>query len=367
MFVALKVVKSAKHYTETAEDEIKLLRCVRQTDPDSPFRERTVQMLEDFRISGVHGTHVCMVFEVLGHNLLKLIIGSGYQGIPLYNVKLIMKQMLQGLDYLHSQCSIIHTDIKPENVLVCVEEEGVRHLAGEAVWSHLKGHQLPRSWRSNAPSHYDKSILPDVVPESWTTPTDSAVNGFSLTDIPPDAILEVMSELPVKIADLGNACWEHHHFTEDIQTRQYRSLEVLLGAGYGPPADIWSCAAMAFELATGDYLFEPHAGDGYTRDEDHLAHVIELLGKLPRHIALSGRFSKDLFKKNGSFKSILKLKPWSMFAVLTEKYEWEQDIAQDFVDFLVPMLAYDPKERATAGECLAHPFLNSVGVRCSEQ
>ena len=60
--------------------------------------------------------------------------------------------------------------------------------------------------------------------------------------------------LEVKIADLGNACWEQHHFTEDIQTRQYRSLEVLLGAGYGPPADIWSCACMAFELATGKHV-----------------------------------------------------------------------------------------------------------------
>ena len=37
---------------------------------------------------------------------------------------------------------------------------------------------------------------------------------------------------------------QYHHFTEDIQTRQYRSLEVLLGADYGPPADIWSCACM---------------------------------------------------------------------------------------------------------------------------
>jgi hypothetical protein len=34
-----------------------------------------------------------MVFEVLGHNLLKFIIRSNYQGIPLYNVKLIMKQV----------------------------------------------------------------------------------------------------------------------------------------------------------------------------------------------------------------------------------------------------------------------------------
>ena len=39
---------------------------------------------------------------------------------------------------------------------------------------------------------------------------------------------------------------------------------------------------------SGDYLFEPHSGEEYTRDEDHLAHVIELAGQIPRNIALSG-------------------------------------------------------------------------------
>lgn len=82
----------------------------------------------------------------------------------------------------------------------------------------------------------------------------------------------------------------HHHFTEDIQTRQYRSPEVLLGSGYGTAADIWSTACIAFELATGDYLFEPHSGADYSRDEDHLAHVIELLGEMPRNIAFSGEY-----------------------------------------------------------------------------
>jgi hypothetical protein len=92
-FAALKVVKSASHYTETALDEIKLLRCVRESDETDPKREKTVQLLDDFKISGINGTHVCMVFEVLGHNLLKLIIRSQYQGIPLLNVKTIIRQV----------------------------------------------------------------------------------------------------------------------------------------------------------------------------------------------------------------------------------------------------------------------------------
>lgn len=43
--------------------------------------------------------------------------------------------------------------------------------------------------------------------------------------------------------------FQHHHFTEEIQTRQYRSLEVLIGAGYGPPADMWSTACMVRNIS----------------------------------------------------------------------------------------------------------------------
>jgi serine/threonine-protein kinase SRPK3 len=56
-----------------------------------------------------------------------------------------------------------------------------------------------------------------------------------------DMLDEVIS---VKIADLGNACWVGHHFTNDIQTRQYRSPEVILGAKWGASTDVWSMAAM---------------------------------------------------------------------------------------------------------------------------
>lgn len=56
-------------------------------------------------------------------------------------------------------------------------------------------------------------------------------------------------------------------FTSDIQTRQYRCPEVLLGSKYSTSADMWSFACIVFELATGDVLFDPRSGDDYDRDE----------------------------------------------------------------------------------------------------
>ncbi|XP_038235652.2 SRSF protein kinase 1 isoform X1 [Dermochelys coriacea] len=557
-FVAMKVVKSAEHYTETALDEIKLLKSVRNTDPNDPNREMVVQLLDDFKISGVNGSHICMVFEVLGHHLLKWIIKSNYQGLPLPCVKRIIQQVLQGLDYLHTKCRIIHTDIKPENILLCVNEQYIRRLAAEATeWQRsgapppsgsavstapqpkpadkmsknkkkklkkkqkrqaellekrmqeieemekeespvqtqpeeqeetqtplemllkespldegvpgkldevahvqersirMEGsmekyipeincngmvqmtafsdsgnqgsgrleedlhnandcdehplaqeedsfHSCNYSQRNGDSENRSREVMSDscvpliseVLDSMVYQPTSSEEQSFNeqeISQLQESIRAEIPSDdenenngpsenkgkstagnfllnpleprnadkLKVKIADLGNACWVHKHFTEDIQTRQYRSLEVLIGSGYNTPADIWSTACMAFELATGDYLFEPHSGEDYSRDEDHIALIIELLGKIPRKLIVAGKYSKEFFTKKGDLKHITKLKPWGLFEVLVEKYEWSQDEAAAFTDFLLPMLELIPEKRATAAECLRHPWLNS--------
>jgi serine/threonine protein kinase len=53
--------------------------------------------------------------------------------------------VLEGLDYLHVKCKIIHTDIKPENILCCVDDNYIRKLAADAFeWQRL-GLKLPGS------------------------------------------------------------------------------------------------------------------------------------------------------------------------------------------------------------------------------
>jgi serine/threonine protein kinase len=159
------------------------------------------------------------------------------------------------------------------------------------------------------------------------------------------------------IVDLGNACWTHRHFSEDIQTRQYRAPEVLIGSKYDTAADMWSLGCMTFELLTGDLLFDPRAGDDYDRDEDHLAMFQELLGKMPKRVALEGKFSKTFFDKRGNLKHIKQLKFWPIQEVLMEKYNFPKSEAQAVADFMLPLLDFDTKTRATASATLESDWL----------
>merc|ERR1719247_4076652 len=123
-----------------------------------------------------------------------------------------------------------------------------------------------------------------------------------------------------KVADLGNACWVEKHFSDDIQTRQYRAPETIIGAGYDTSADIWSLACMIFELVTGDYLFDPKACEEYPRDEDHLALFVELLGPMPPPVIARGRRSTTYFNRRGDLRHIKSLRYWGIEDVLQQKY-----------------------------------------------
>ena len=79
-----------------------------------------LNLLNAFIHKGPYGNHFCMVFEILGINLWEILKKYDCKGLPVNVVKEITRQVLMGLDFLNRICRVIHTDLKPENVLVCL-------------------------------------------------------------------------------------------------------------------------------------------------------------------------------------------------------------------------------------------------------
>ncbi|KAL6998153.1 non-specific serine,threonine protein kinase [Sarracenia purpurea var. burkii] len=423
-YVALKVQKSAQHYTEAAMDEITILQQVADGDPDD--KKCVVKLLDHFKHSGPNGQHVCMVFEYLGDNLLTLIKYSDYRGLPIQRVKEICFYILVGLDYLHRQLSIIHTDLKPENILLLsmidaskdprksgvplilpnsmnktVFDSGnakdVKPSNGDLTKNQKK--KIKRKAKRAAQGCVGKeaSTETETEPESSgavETSNNSNSNADSVEVQPCDSVnantlskadgteqrnqvhkrgsrstrqkLLASVDLKCKLVDFGNACWTYKQFTNDIQTRQYRCPEVILGSKYSTSADLWSFACICFELASGDVLFDPHSSDNFDRDEDHLALMMELLGMMPRKIALGGRYSRDFFNRYGDLRHIRRLRFWPLNKVLMEKYEFNEQEANELADFLIPILDFVPEKRPTAAQCLLHPWIISSSPRLLE-
>lgn len=162
----------------------------------------------------------------------------------------------------------------------------------------------------------------------------------------------------IKIVDFGNACWVHKHFTDNIQTREYRSPEAILGIPYKENTDIWSLACVIFEMITSNFLFKPKKKEHYSKDDDHLALMQEHLGKMPKSFALSGKHSRDFFNKNGQLIRIKDLRETSIAeALLEEREDLDEIEAYKIESFLLPMLEYDPDKRISAREALEHEWL----------
>lgn len=363
--VAIKVQGAGNRQSQVAQDEIALLNVVancrgRALPPHAepsrwhaahmPFLQPlpalsakgqprggdcVVELKGSFALRGPQGKQVCLALEPLGPSLLDLVIDHAYAGCPLPVVANIMRDLLAGLDFLHTQCKIVHTDVKPENVLLRIPPigggsasewwSGNREGWGEVGGDPEKPQRLQRGWSASWPSS---------------------------------------KYFRAKLVDLGNACPEARPFTDDIQTIEYRCPEVVIGAGFTSKADLWSAACMAFELITGEYLFDPQEGrdaEGtsvlYERDEDLLALQQELLGPIPLHLAMRGKTSEKLMTEEGHLRRIPSLKFWKLEDVLVDKYCVPREQAQDIAGFLLPMLRYDPEARASAAEMLQHPWL----------
>lgn len=346
-FVALKIVKLGNNYSEAAKDEIAILWGLQDEecdDVDCPHGlgdgaevdDHLVKLLDDFVIKGINGVHIAMVFELMGESMLHLMYKhkgtlstsrslqkrAPQHLLRLDMVRLIAHQLFVLVDIMHRK-GIIHTDLKPENILMTYEGE------------------IPESLHQKVMAPLQFQILP-------SRPLDSSLEKIET------------SPLKVKVADLGNATYCNLHFTNHIQTRQYRAPEIILKhRNWGALADVWSVGCLLFELMTGDYLFDPQEGLTFTKDEDHLAQIIELLGEFPTEQYLSEcGLASVYFRDTETLENIPTLKFWSLRKVFIEKYkfDFDDDNVKFAWDIILKCLRFDLEERYDCGSLLEHPW-----------
>ncbi|KAI7902163.1 kinase-like domain-containing protein [Cokeromyces recurvatus] len=355
--VALKIVKSANRYTESALEEIKLLECVKKTNSESKGYRHVAQLLTHFWHYGPYGKHACMTFEVLGESLLSLMKRYNYKGIPSHIVKRISKQVLEGLDYLHRECGIVHTDLKPENVLVWIPniEEYLKSETAETLKISPSAQNQP--WLTNAEANgltksqkkrlkkkkaktlaNTQKIMLEEKKNSMEEIENKLGNLKILTKQPigpkviPSSTLDITSILTekenafdniiVKIADLGNACWIDGEYTH--------------------------------------FLFDPRAGSKYNKDDDHLAQMLELMRTVPKIITSGGELSREFFDRSGKLRHIKRLRYRRLRDVLHDTFLMPPEEADAVSAFLLPMLELDMAKRASASQMLKSPWLSEA-------
>lgn len=92
-YVAIKIVKASYMFKNVALDEINLLKCVKEKDPNAIGYDKIILLHEFFTAVSMNGSHICLTFELMGPSLLDLIIQSDYQGLELPAVISIVKQV----------------------------------------------------------------------------------------------------------------------------------------------------------------------------------------------------------------------------------------------------------------------------------
>ncbi|CAK9100883.1 unnamed protein product [Durusdinium trenchii] len=212
--VALKIIKNRPSYFNQGCIEANVLKRLNSCfDPEDQYH--IVRMLDCF----VFKKHLCIAFELLELNLLEFLKWNSYKGFALPTIQSVTRQLLEAMICV-VQASLIHCDLKPENVMVVS-----------------------------------------------------------------------MTPIRIKLIDFGSACTESCPRHAYIQSRFYRSPEVILGLPYGSAIDIWSLGCIVAELLLGLPLFPGQC------EYDQLRCIVKIMGLPPKEMLSAGSKSKRYFKR----------------------------------------------------------------------
>ncbi|KAJ5978133.1 protein kinase domain protein [Penicillium viridicatum] len=249
-----------------------------------------------------------------------------------------LMQIFLALDYLHTECKLVHTDIKSDNILQEIEYKSILESFTQAGLKSPSPRKIVNGFPVYAPRRFD---LPKVFGRAV-------------------------------LSDFGSAVRGDERRNHDAQPNAYRSPEAMLRTDWSYPVDIWNVGVMVWDLFKGRHLFygnDPD-GKGYST-RAHLAEVMGILGPPSLDMLQRGKRSHEFFTSDGEYP----LPSRSMH--FSEAYEenptgrWKQDIEiptgvslelsekflggrnkEVFIAFMRGILQWRPEDRKTAKDLL---------------
>lgn len=174
-------------------------------------------------------------------------------------------------------------------------------------------------------------------------------------DLKPENILlahPVHSE--IKVIDFGSSCFENEKVYTYIQSRFYRSPEVILGMSYGMPIDMWSLGCILAELYTGYPIFPGE------NEQEQLACVMEVFGPPEKHLIEKSSRKKLFFDSMGKPRPIVSSKGKRRRPSTKDLRQVLKCDDEAFLDFIAKCLKWDPSRRMNPHEAYKHEFITGV-------
>ncbi|KAK4451339.1 serine-threonineeeee protein kinase [Podospora aff. communis PSN243] len=336
-FRALKILK-ADAYTATDKCfEREILTYLREGDRSHPGYDSICHLVDDFELSGRNGTHVCLVFELMGECLSTFRLQFDDRQIPSDVMRKLTKQLVLALDYAHGK-NVIHTDIHLYNIFV-------KFIDTSRIMPEYFD-QNPAPFQNRDEQRYTPILSQPLRDHYYPLSKKFANYDFTL-------------------GDWGSAHWTNRR-RGYIQPLLYRSPEVVINAPWGKPTDWWNLGAVLFVAQTNFQMFQ------HTRTRrGHVAEMYHFFGPFPVYF-LAGGGSHRLLKifdwedseRPGMVKAQYRLRTARNCLLPDEWWPFPQEpVARaEFTAFIRLLMRIEPKRRPTADEILMAPWLHGVQI-----
>ncbi|UNI24803.1 hypothetical protein JDV02_010525 [Purpureocillium takamizusanense] len=286
-----------------------------------PGAKNVRKLLASFQVTGPHGKHVALALQASQMSIrdMDTVFMDGH-GFDEGFVKGAVKELLEALDFLHTEVQSVHTDVHPGNLLLGTDDD--------SIFQKLEDNELsspvPRKQCDGRTIYLSRLMKPKAG--------------------------------PLLLSDFGEARLGPGPHAGDIMPIMYRAPETLLHIQWSYPVDIWSVGLTAWDLLQGRTLFSARKEDGSFSDGAHFAELIAALGPPPPGLLNRHRNrALEYWDEQGNWSEFVPIPREKTLAAAETKLEDNTK----FLQFIRRALTWDPAARPTAKELLQDPWLNT--------